>query len=127
MTNGSMVLLRGLLRGMGHESACDILARRVKGAGSRSVTYVDCSILSAPSELPDGDYVACFDGHSALACRTRGIWVLPGPAVRDSSADGLESGRDVSIHPPVQEPRRQEAEIDSSRAKDTDIRQHRSC
>lgn len=105
VTRGSVVLLHGVLRGMGREAACDILARRTTiepfpaQFANRACLYEECSVLTAPSDLPDGDYLAFFDGHSLVATRARGIWISRGAAARDSAADGLAVGRDVNLKP----------------------------
>ncbi len=97
MALGAIVLLRGKLRGMGREAECDILARRVDESDPRylcrSFRYLECSILTAPADLPDGDYMAYFAGHSMVATRTRGFWISTGAVARDAAAGGLEEGR----------------------------------
>lgn len=97
MAPGSIVLLHGIIRGMGREAECGILARRVDDSDPRflhrSFRYFECSILTAPADLPDGDYIAYFAGHSVVATRTRGLWLSSGAAVRDAAARGLDEGQ----------------------------------
>lgn len=106
MAPGSIVLLRGKIRGMDREAECEILARRVDDSDPRflhrSFHYLECSILTAPADLPDGDYIAYFAGHSAVATRTRGLWLSSGAAVRDADAGGMDEGQvtgSVAIRP----------------------------
>lgn len=91
--------MRGLLRGMGREEECELLARRSDLSDPRSVqrafVYSDCVVLTAPGDLPDGDYMLFFAGHSTVGARTRGIWTSFGAVVPDASADGLDEGRTV--------------------------------
>jgi hypothetical protein len=51
---GTVVLIRGVLRGMEHETGCDVLARKHSvDSGSR---YSEGFVLNAPVDLPDGEY-----------------------------------------------------------------------
>ena len=97
MVPGSIILLHGKLRGMDREAECDILARRVDDSDPRFLhrlfRYFECSILTAPADLPDGDYIAYFAGQSVVATRTRGLWLSSGAAVRDAAAGGLDEGQ----------------------------------
>ena len=94
-----IVLLHGQLRGMGREEGCDLLARRKapeEGTGPQMpVEYSDCVILNAPADLPDGDYILLFAGHSIVAARVHGLWASIGTAARDKTADRLGAGRTV--------------------------------
>lgn len=105
MKQGTIVLLRGQLKGMGLEAECDLLARRIKwsapGDERSTLGYTGCVILTAPADLPDGDYMAFFSGHSLPVNRTRGLWVPIGEAIRDSASDALPEGREVvPVSPP---------------------------
>lgn len=97
MRQGSIVLLQGIVRGMGREESCDILARRLDDLDSsyhdRHFRFIECSVLTAPADLPDGDYIAFFSGHSVLATRKRGLWLPSGEAVRDGNTEGPDSAR----------------------------------
>lgn len=99
MTQGSIVLLGAILRGMGREESCDILARRIDDPDSslhdRKFRFIECSVLTAPTDLPDGDYIAYFSGHSVLATRKFGLWLPSGEAVPDGNTEGPDSSRVV--------------------------------
>lgn len=87
MNRGTVVLLNGRVKGMGKQAECQILARRLcvfgEPAGSqRDFTYTDCSVIGAPSELPDGDYLVEFEEFSALAACHKGFWLSFGPPTR---------------------------------------------
>ncbi len=87
MNRGTVVLLNGRLRGMGQEAECQVLARRLSVYGGetespRVFTYTDCSVIGAPSELPDGEYLVEFEEYSALAARHKGFWLSFGPPTR---------------------------------------------
>lgn len=117
VTSSSIVLLSGMLRGMGREAQCEILARRLNTASHNSPhstdRYLECSVLTAPRDLPDGDYLAYFDGHSLVATLARGVWSSRGPAVRDPGADHLDEGREVNVEPERREkPRDSEGGLD---------------
>lgn len=69
------VLIRGTLRGMGRRAPCELLVRRQRRAGSTRYEYTDWTILSAPPDLPDGNYVVTTeDGYSFHATRSRRAW-----------------------------------------------------
>jgi len=80
------VLLKGFVQGMGREAQCEVLARRLpipadQGAEIlHSFIYADCSVVAAPPDLPDGEYLACFEGYSLSASLHRGLWFSRGPA-----------------------------------------------
>ncbi len=70
---------------MGRDAECNILARKVPvlarmGAGTREYTYSDCTIIDAPSDLPDGEYIVYFDRHTVAVTKERGFWVPRGSA-----------------------------------------------
>lgn len=70
------VLIKGLLRGMGHEAPCELLATKtVEGDASQPV-YSHCAIIEAPVDLPDGDYEVEFFNEVAVTSRHRGSWVV---------------------------------------------------
>lgn len=69
------VLVRGTIRGMSRRAPCELLVRRQRRAGSTDYVYTDWTILSAPADLPDGNYVVTTeDGFSFHATRTRRAW-----------------------------------------------------
>jgi hypothetical protein len=71
----SVVLIRALLKGMGHETPCEMLAMRESTAGSPQVIFSRCSVIDAPQELPDGDYAVSFDDYSVPARKEGGLWM----------------------------------------------------
>ena len=99
MKQECIVLLRGQLRGMDRTEDCELLARRRQRPGPppvlRSYDYSECIVLSAPADLPDGDYMLFFAGHSTVVIRTRGLWSSFGAVIPDSSANGFDEGRPV--------------------------------
>lgn len=74
----SVVLIHGLLRGMGHEGACEMLAIRESQTGGGSPVYSRCSVIDAPAGLPDGDYTVAFDGLLVPTKKESGLWVPDG-------------------------------------------------
>ena len=67
------VLESGALRGMELEARCDVLA--CKQSSDLGSDYAWASIVNAPAELPDGEYLAMFDGHTVQVAKARGLWV----------------------------------------------------
>ena len=96
---------------MGREAECELLARRTDRSDPRAIqrvfAYSDCVVLTAPADLPDGDYMLYFAGHSTVGTRTRGIWTSFGAVIRDASADGLDQGR--AVDPAAMGPSRSDA------------------
>ncbi|MGA7885416.1 MAG: hypothetical protein WCA44_06690 [Acidobacteriaceae bacterium] len=80
--NGAIALVRGLIRGMGREAACELLARRrplpdTDKSGIRRYEYSQFSIVQAPAEFPDGDYtVITEDGQQLPVSKFRGLWMI---------------------------------------------------
>lgn len=75
---GSVVLIRALLKGMGREVECDVMARKLPYETGKTVSslhaYSDCNILTAPSDLPDGEYVLHVDEQVIPVLRRNGHW-----------------------------------------------------
>lgn len=70
------VLMNGILRGMGHQAACELLATKTIGPESARPTYSHCAIIEAPVDLPDGDYEVEFGDNVAITRRQDGGWVV---------------------------------------------------
>lgn len=89
---GALVLLRGLVEGMGREAPCQLLARRLPLAPEARLgppgfsTYTDCSVVGTPEELPDGEYVASFEGYRLHVSLHHGLWLSRGEAARTENA-----------------------------------------
>jgi hypothetical protein len=87
VNKGTLVLLNGIVRGMGQEAQIEVLTRRVQdhnaGGALPSYTYVDCTVIGDPANLPDGDYIASFAGFSSITTRRNGMWLSSGIAVPD--------------------------------------------
>lgn len=81
---GFLVLVRGVLTGTGGQVECELIARKVLATGVADPVYSDCSIVNAPHDLPDGEYIAYFEGHSIPATREHGMWLSRGTAKRES-------------------------------------------
>ncbi|HET7346422.1 MAG TPA: hypothetical protein VFJ10_03785 [Acidobacteriaceae bacterium] len=77
----SMVLARGILRGMGREAPCELLLRKqpldhLDRHGMRAYRYIEWTILHAPLDLPDGEYtVITDDGFTFPNTRMHGLWL----------------------------------------------------
>jgi hypothetical protein len=76
---GTVVLLRAILKGMGHEVECDVIARRLAPDPRERVSltskYSDCSVLTAPTDLPDGEYTVHMDSGAFTAFKRSGHWL----------------------------------------------------
>jgi hypothetical protein len=71
----SVVLIYGVLRGMGCEVGCEMVAIRDKPPGSPRPLYSSWSILDAPRDLPDGRYIVSFEDCMVPVRREGGLWL----------------------------------------------------
>jgi hypothetical protein len=70
------VLSKGVLRGMGREAACELLATKTVVPEASRAVYSHCAIIDAPSDLPDGDYEVEFAGEVAVTSLRDGCWMV---------------------------------------------------
>lgn len=70
------VLMKGTLRGMGHEAPCELIATKTVLPEATQPVYSHCAIIEAPRELPDGDYEIEFAGEIAVTKRHGGSWMV---------------------------------------------------
>lgn len=81
----SVVLLQGVLRGMGRESLCEMLALREEDPATHRKIYSRCSVIGAPIDLPDGEYTVTFRDGTALVRREGGLWLPDGVQLSDAA------------------------------------------
>jgi hypothetical protein len=74
---GTVVLLRAILKGMGREVECEVIAWRssADAANTPLSKYSSCSVLNAPADLPDGEYTIHLDSQDIPTLRRRGLWL----------------------------------------------------
>lgn len=78
---GMIVLVRGVLRGMGHEVECDLVAmRRLVPSQSKfqrkpGQVYTDFGVIEAPDDLPDGHYTVSLGQQVLTTRKQRGLWL----------------------------------------------------
>ena len=70
------VLMKGILRGMGHEAPCELLATKTVVPEASRPVYSHCAIIEAPATLPDGDYEVEFSGEVAVTRLQPGYWLV---------------------------------------------------
>ena len=58
------VLIKGILKGMGREAACELLATKNVVAEASRPVYSHCAVIEAPTDLPDGEYEVYFAGET---------------------------------------------------------------
>jgi hypothetical protein len=68
---------------MERETTCEVLAR--KTASQNGLAYSEGFVLSAPADLPDGEYLVKFDHHILRATKQRGIWLTSRVISRENS------------------------------------------
>ena len=71
------VLLWGTLEGMGRSVPCELIA--IKTAPTNAVDqpqYSHCSIVKAPANLPDGEYLLRFAGLVTTVQRRESSWIV---------------------------------------------------
>ncbi len=76
---GCLVLVRGLLKGMSREVECEVIARKsptgTMAEEKSKFTYLDCRVLTAPLDLPDGEYTVQLDSQIIPVHRRSGQWL----------------------------------------------------
>ena len=70
------VLMKGIIRGMGHEAACELLATKTVVPEASRPVYSHCAIIEAPPDLPDGDYEVEFSSEVAITTLQNGCWMV---------------------------------------------------
>ncbi|MGD0366779.1 MAG: hypothetical protein ABSA94_04940 [Acidobacteriaceae bacterium] len=74
----SVVLIHGLLKGMGRETPCEMLAMREPASETSPAVYSRCCVIDAPLDLPDGIYAVTFGGSVVAARKEAGLWLPEG-------------------------------------------------
>ena len=70
------VLCKGVLRGMGREVGCELLATKTVLPEATSPVYSHCAVIEAPRDLADGDYEVEFAGEVAVVTLRGGSWTV---------------------------------------------------
>ena len=70
------VLCKGVLRGMGREASCELLATKTVLPEASRAVYSHCAIIEAPKDMPDGDYEVEFAGEVAVTSLHHGSWMV---------------------------------------------------
>jgi hypothetical protein len=81
----SVVLIHGVLRGMGQESNCEMLALKETDSLTRRTTYSRCSVIKADSDLPDGEYIVAFQSNTVSVRREGSLWLADGESFSDAA------------------------------------------
>jgi hypothetical protein len=70
------VLCKGVLRGMGREAVCELLATKTVLPEASRAIYSHCAIIDSPKDLPDGNYEVEFAGEVAVTSLHAGSWMV---------------------------------------------------
>ncbi|HTW47542.1 MAG TPA: hypothetical protein VMD92_06325 [Acidobacteriaceae bacterium] len=81
----SVVLICGVLRGMGHEAGCEMVAIKDKPPDSPRPIYSRWSVIDAPRDLPDGRYTVSFENYTVPVRREGGLWLAEESSVTDAA------------------------------------------
>lgn len=96
---GMIVLLRGVVRGMGREAECEVVALRqiaaTKSKFRRPKSFFrDFGVIEAPNDLPDGEYTVRVGDQILNTAKVHGIWLtcteLPQHGEKMSRVNGHE-------------------------------------
>ena len=68
------VLVGGVLRGMGCEAPCTVIAVKISLPTLDDWEYVSADVVQAPYELPAGDYEVSFEGRRLKVHKTAHGW-----------------------------------------------------
>ncbi|MFZ0274718.1 MAG: hypothetical protein WB524_13815 [Acidobacteriaceae bacterium] len=88
----SVVLIHGLLKGMGREEPCEMLAMKESQSEAGAANYFRCSVIDAPQDLPDGTYSVAFNGYVVFARKEGGLWIPDGATATVASAEAKTAG-----------------------------------
>jgi hypothetical protein len=83
----TVVLIHGLLRGMGREELCEMLAMKESPSSAGPANFFRCSVIDAPHDLPDGTYSVSFSGYVVFARKEGGLWIPDGTTATAPSAE----------------------------------------
>lgn len=70
------VLMQGVIRGMGRQENCELLATKTVSTETAQPVYSHCAIIEAPADLPDGEYEVEFGSEVAWTLRRNGSWTV---------------------------------------------------
>jgi hypothetical protein len=77
---GSLVRVPGISHGMARVERCEVLARIDSMHGQPRM--LRGLRPQAPEGLPDGKYLASFDGYTLQATKDRGLWLTSNNVIR---------------------------------------------
>jgi hypothetical protein len=101
------VLSKGVLRGMGREAVCELLATKTVVPEASRPVYSHCAIIEAPLDLPDGDYEVEFAGEVAITSLRDGCWLVGRILPRTySEAAKFYGAKTDAAEPPQESPER---------------------
>ena len=66
--------ITGVLRGMGREVSCEVVAWKESSSTGR--VYTRCRIGDEAPDLPDGSYALCIGGYQVMTRKWEGRWLL---------------------------------------------------
>jgi len=69
-------MMSGVLRGMGRQAKCQVLATKSVVDDLTPPTYAHCSIMDAPSDMPEGDYELEFEHEVAVVRLQDRSWTV---------------------------------------------------
>jgi hypothetical protein len=97
----SLACIHGLLKGMGREVPCVMLAINEESSEAGPPVFTRCSVVDAAEDLPDGAYRVEFDGYSVSAKKEGGLWVpedaVVGTPVAERSAEVHQTSRNEDV------------------------------
>jgi hypothetical protein len=95
----SLAHMQGLLRGMGREVRCEMLAIREEGSEAGQPVFSRCSVIETAEDLPDGAYTLAFDGYVVSVRKEGGLWIPQDAAVpmEERSAKSDRTFRDDEV------------------------------
>jgi hypothetical protein len=73
-SNRETVTLLAKLEGMGREAQCKVSAIKLSLPEFKIAEFVQCNILQAPHDLPDGEYLVSLGSRKMLVQKENGVW-----------------------------------------------------
>jgi len=86
------VLLTGRLSGMGHEAACEVMAKRTPSHSPTVFAYSEPVVIHAPADLPEGVYTLHFENVSMPVLHKGVLWLVNAHPAADAELGKSTAG-----------------------------------
>jgi hypothetical protein len=97
----SLACINGLLKGMGREVPCVMLAIKEVSSEAGPPVFSRCSVIETAEDLPDGTYTLAFEGYVVSARKEGGLWIpedaIVAEPMEERSAESHQTSRNDEV------------------------------